>query len=83
MICFQAAVVLTDTIRKQNSSRISRFTTPVGYQQITQDMMLSRDDTRLKLVRFETEHLRRAIPMRVATRLNYGIVNILNIVIEC
>ncbi|XP_061395337.1 uncharacterized protein LOC133330956 [Musca vetustissima] len=68
----QAAVVLTDIIRNQNISGISKFTTPLGYQQITRDMRLSRDDVRLKLVRFQTEHIRRAIPMKVVTRLNYG-----------
>lgn len=35
-------------------------------------MLLSRNDTRLQLVRFEREHLRRAIPMKVATRQNFG-----------
>lgn len=38
-------------------------------------MVLSRDDQRLKLVRFETEHLQRAIPMKVATRNHYGNYN--------
>ncbi|ALC41331.1 CG3092 [Drosophila busckii] len=68
----QAAIVMTDIIRKQSGDEISEFTTPVGYQQITRDMLLSRNDTRLKLVRFNMEHLRRAIPMKVATRQNYG-----------
>ncbi|XP_073837410.1 uncharacterized protein [Musca autumnalis] len=68
----QAAVVITDIIRQQNLKSISKFTTPLGYQQITRDMMLSRDDTRLKLVRFQTEHIRRAIPMKVVTKYNYG-----------
>lgn len=72
---FQAAVVLTDIIRNQNMSGISKFTTPLGYQQITRDMMLSRDDVRLKLVRFDTEHIRRAIPMKVVTKVNYGKLN--------
>ncbi|KAH8252581.1 hypothetical protein KR032_000654, partial [Drosophila birchii] len=68
----QAAVVLTDIIRLQQADRISEFTTPVGFQQITRDMLLSRNDTRLQLVRFQSEHLRRAIPMKVATRQNFG-----------
>ncbi|XP_058976699.1 uncharacterized protein LOC131801775 [Musca domestica] len=68
----KAAVVLTDIIRNQNLTSISKFTTPLGYQQITRDMMLSRDDVRLKLVRFDTEHIRRAIPMKVVTKVNYG-----------
>ena len=68
----QAAVVLTDTIRHQDAHRIRKFTTPIGFQQITRDMLLSRSDTRLKLVRFNTEHLRRAIPMKVTTKRNYG-----------
>lgn len=68
----QAAVVLTDIIRLQQAERISDFTTPVGFQQITRDMLLSRNDTRLQLVRFQREHLRRAIPMKVATRQNFG-----------
>ncbi|XP_017018801.1 uncharacterized protein [Drosophila kikkawai] len=68
----QAAVVLTDIIRLQQADRISDFTTPVGFQQITRDMLLSRNDTRLQLVRFQREHLRRAIPMKVATRQNFG-----------
>uniref|UniRef100_A0A1B0BRR6 Uncharacterized protein n=1 Tax=Glossina palpalis gambiensis TaxID=67801 RepID=A0A1B0BRR6_9MUSC len=67
-----AAVVLTDIIRNQNTTQVGRFTTPIGFQQITRDMVLSRNDTRLKLVRFDPEHLRRAIPMKVATRHNYG-----------
>ncbi|XP_065360793.1 uncharacterized protein LOC135954534 [Calliphora vicina] len=67
----QAAVVLTNIIRDQNALKIRQFTTPTGYQQITQDMMLSRNDIRLKLVRFEAEHLRRAIPMKVTTKQNY------------
>ncbi|XP_019893934.2 uncharacterized protein LOC101894722 isoform X1 [Musca domestica] len=67
-----AAVVLTDIIRNQDMSTISKLTTPLGYQQITRDMMLSRDDVRLKLVRFDTEHIRRAIPMKVVTKVNYG-----------
>ncbi|XP_016996512.2 uncharacterized protein [Drosophila takahashii] len=68
----QAAIVMTDIIRQQSAERISEFTTPVGFQQITRDMLLSRNDTRLQLVRFEREHLRRAIPMKVATRQNFG-----------
>uniref|UniRef100_A0A1A9VHC7 Uncharacterized protein n=1 Tax=Glossina austeni TaxID=7395 RepID=A0A1A9VHC7_GLOAU len=68
----QAAVVLTNIIRNQNTTQVGRFTTPIGFQQITRDMILSRNDTRLKLVRFDPEHLRRAIPMKVATRHNYG-----------
>ncbi|KAH8298521.1 hypothetical protein KR044_009482, partial [Drosophila immigrans] len=68
----QAAIVMTDIIRRQSSDKIGEFTTPVGFQQITRDMLLSRNDSRLQLVRFEKEHLRRAIPMKVATRQNYG-----------
>ncbi|TDG49353.1 hypothetical protein AWZ03_004221 [Drosophila navojoa] len=68
----QAAIVMTDIIRQQSAEKISEFTTPVGFQQITRDMLLSRNDSRLQLVRFEHEHLRRAIPMKVATRQNYG-----------
>ncbi|KAH8401128.1 hypothetical protein KR009_003164 [Drosophila setifemur] len=68
----QAAIVMTDIIRQQSAERISEFTTPVGFQQITRDMLLSRNDTRLQLVRFQREHLRRSIPMRVATRQNFG-----------
>ncbi|XP_037715595.1 uncharacterized protein LOC119550747 [Drosophila subpulchrella] len=68
----QAAIVMTDIIRQQSAERISEYTTPVGFQQITRDMLLSRNDTRLQLVRFEREHLRRAIPMKVATRQNFG-----------
>lgn len=68
----QAAIVMTDIIRQQSAEKIGEFTTPVGFQQITRDMLLSRDDSRLQLVRFDREHLRRAIPMRVATRQNYG-----------
>ncbi|EDV56764.1 uncharacterized protein LOC6547684 [Drosophila erecta] len=68
----QAAIVMTDIIRQQSADKISEFTTPVGFQQITRDMLLSRNDTRLQLVRFEREHLRRAIPMKVATRQNFG-----------
>ncbi|KAI8126169.1 hypothetical protein FF38_09192 [Lucilia cuprina] len=68
----QAAVVLTDIIRDQNTLKVREFTTPIGYKQITEDMSLSRNDTRLKLVRFKTEHLRRAIPMKVTTKHIYG-----------
>lgn len=68
----QAAIVMTDIIRQQSAEKISEFTTPVGFQQITRDMLLSRNDTRLQLVRFQREHLRRAIPMKVATRQNFG-----------
>ncbi|XP_022222998.2 uncharacterized protein LOC111074505 [Drosophila obscura] len=68
----QAAVVMTDIIRQQSSEKISDYTTPVGFQQITRDMLLSRDDSRLQLVRFQKEHLRRAIPMKVARRQNFG-----------
>lgn len=68
----QAAIVMTNIIRQQSAEKIGEFTTPVGFQQITRDMLLSRDDSRLQLVRFDREHLRRAIPMRVATRQNYG-----------
>lgn len=68
----QAAIVMTDIIRQQSAEKIGEFTTPVGFQQITRDMLLSRNDSRLQLVRFNREHLRRAIPMRVATRQNFG-----------
>ncbi|XP_064536093.1 uncharacterized protein LOC135426747 [Drosophila montana] len=68
----QAAIVMTDIIRQQSADKISEYTTPVGFQQITRDMLLSRNDSRLQLVRFEKEHLRRAIPMKVATRQNFG-----------
>lgn len=65
-------MVLTNIIRNQSTLQMKQFTTPFGYKQITRDMLLSKNDSRLKLVRFETEHLRRAIPMRVATKENYG-----------
>ncbi|XP_060665235.1 uncharacterized protein LOC132797523 [Drosophila nasuta] len=68
----QAAIVMTDIIRQQRVNKIGEFTTAVGFQQITRDMLLSRNDSRLQLVRFKKEHLRRAIPMKVATRKNYG-----------
>ncbi|XP_034650900.1 uncharacterized protein LOC117890257 [Drosophila subobscura] len=68
----QAAIVMTDIIRLQSAEKISEYTTPVGFQQITRDMLLSRDDSRLQLVRFQKEHLRRAIPMKVARRQNFG-----------
>uniref|UniRef100_W8B092 Uncharacterized protein n=2 Tax=Ceratitis capitata TaxID=7213 RepID=W8B092_CERCA len=68
----QAAIVITDIIRSQDTGGISQFTTPVGFQQITRDMLLSRNDSRLKLVKFDTEHIRKAIPMKVATRKNFG-----------
>ncbi|EDW05172.1 GH22570 [Drosophila grimshawi] len=68
----QAAIVMTDIIRQQGAEQLSELTTPVGFQQITRDMLLSRNDTRLQLVRFEKEHIRRAIPMKVATRKNFG-----------
>ncbi|XP_067645427.1 uncharacterized protein [Eurosta solidaginis] len=68
----QAAIVITDIIRNQSTGKVSKFTTPVGFQQITRDMLLSRNDSRLRLVNFETEHLRKAIPMKVATRKNFG-----------
>ncbi|XP_037931093.1 uncharacterized protein LOC119668072 [Teleopsis dalmanni] len=68
----QAAIVITDIIRDQQTSRIGQFTTPIGFQQITRDMLLSRNDTRLKLIKFSPEHLRKAIPMKVSTRKNFG-----------
>lgn len=67
--------MLTDIIRNNKTDRVERFTTPIGYQQITRDMVLSRNDQRLRLVRFETEHLQRAIPMKVVTKTHYGMIS--------
>ncbi|XP_001360391.4 uncharacterized protein [Drosophila pseudoobscura] len=68
----QAAVVVTDIIRQQSPEKMSTYTTPVGFQQISRDMLLSRNDNRLQLIRFQREHLRRAIPMKVARRQSFG-----------
>ncbi|XP_033246422.1 uncharacterized protein LOC117187735 [Drosophila miranda] len=68
----QAAIVVTDIIRQQSPEKMSTYTTPVGLQQITRDMLLSRNDNRLQLIRFQREHLRRAIPTKVARRQSFG-----------
>ncbi|XP_017489140.1 PREDICTED: uncharacterized protein LOC108377392 [Rhagoletis zephyria] len=68
----QAVIVMTDIIRNQSTGKLGQFTTPVGFQQISRDMLLSRNDSRLRLVKFDTEHIRKAIPMKVATRKNFG-----------
>ncbi|XP_055844027.1 uncharacterized protein LOC129910616 [Episyrphus balteatus] len=62
----QSATVMTDCIREQDQLSISNFTTPIGYQQITRDMQLSKNDARLRLVRFRYQDFHRAIPMKVA-----------------
>ncbi|XP_055915448.1 uncharacterized protein LOC129948463 [Eupeodes corollae] len=61
----QAASVMTDFIRKQDQLSIGHFTTPIGYEQITNDMNFSKNDARIKLLHFRFEDIHRAVPVHV------------------
>lgn len=65
----KAAIIMTDLIRIKCPNRIRSCSTPLGYKQINHDLMSS--DYRMNLMRFERNHVRRAIPVKVQLVKHY------------
>lgn len=67
----QAAAVLTDFVRRRRFRNVERCTTPMGFKQIKHDLLDGTFDWRLKMMRFEKNHIRRAIPLKVQLLPHY------------
>ncbi|KAH8305965.1 hypothetical protein KR018_007346, partial [Drosophila ironensis] len=67
----QAAAVVTDFVRRRRISNVERCTTPMGFKQLRHDLLTSSVDWRLNLMRFERQHIRRAIPLKVQLLRHY------------
>ncbi|KAH8327122.1 hypothetical protein KR074_003138 [Drosophila pseudoananassae] len=67
----QAAAVLTDFVRRRRTRNVERCTTPMGFKQIKHDLLEGTFDWRLKMMRFEKNHFRRAIPLKVQLLPHY------------
>lgn len=67
----QAAAVLTDFVRRRRTQNVERCTTPMGFKQIKHDLLDGPFDWRLKMMRFEKNHFRRAIPLKVQLLPHY------------
>ncbi|XP_032571280.1 uncharacterized protein LOC6615682 isoform X1 [Drosophila sechellia] len=67
----QAAAVFTDFVRRRRNRNVERCSTPMGFKQIKHDLLDDPPDWRLKLMRFEKEHFRRAIPLKVQLLRHY------------
>ncbi|BFG05836.1 uncharacterized protein DMAD_04480 [Drosophila madeirensis] len=68
----QAALIITDFIRRQRSRNVERCSTPMGYKQICHDLIDGAHDWRLHMMRFERHHIYRAIPLKVQLLRHYG-----------
>ncbi|EDV56775.2 uncharacterized protein LOC6547439 [Drosophila erecta] len=67
----QAAAVFTDFVRRRRNRNVERCSTPMGFKQIKHDLLDDPPDWRLKMMRFEKEHFRRAIPLKVQLLRHY------------
>ncbi|XP_020800613.1 uncharacterized protein LOC110177962 [Drosophila serrata] len=67
----QAAVVFTDFVRRRRNRNVERCSTPMGFKQIKHDLLDDPTDWRLDLMRFERNHIRRAIPLKVQLLRHY------------
>ncbi|XP_017018817.1 uncharacterized protein [Drosophila kikkawai] len=67
----QAAVVFTDFVRRRRNRNVERCSTPMGFKQIKHDLLDDPADWRLDLMRFERDHIRRAIPLKVQLLRHY------------
>ncbi|KAH8290243.1 hypothetical protein KR054_001386 [Drosophila jambulina] len=67
----QAAVVFTDFVRRRRNRNVERCSTPMGFKQIKHDLLDDPADWRLELLRFERNHIRRAIPLKVQLLRHY------------
>lgn len=56
---------MTQMVRANEMVNIQRFTTPNGYSQITNDILMSRNDPRLKMLVLRNEDIRRTIPIQI------------------
>lgn len=56
---------LTDHVRSNQMHEIQRITTPKGFVQIANDMLVSKDDPRIRMMHFRWDDIRRTIPVRV------------------
>ncbi|KAH8253716.1 hypothetical protein KR032_006592 [Drosophila birchii] len=68
----QAAVVFTDFVRRRRNRNVERCSTPMGFKQIKHDLLDDPADWRLDLMRFERNHIKRAIPMKVQLLRHYN-----------
>nr|XP_016928140.1 uncharacterized protein LOC108008753 [Drosophila suzukii] len=67
----QAAAVFTDFVRRRRNRNVERCSTPMGFKQIKHDLLDDPPDWRLKMMRFEKVHFRRAIPLKVQLLRHY------------
>ncbi|KAH8401123.1 hypothetical protein KR009_003160 [Drosophila setifemur] len=67
----QAAAVLTDFVRRRRVRNVERCSTPMGFKQIKHDLLDDAPDWRLNMMRFDSNHIRRAIPLKVQMLRHY------------
>ncbi|XP_030387469.1 uncharacterized protein LOC115634063 [Scaptodrosophila lebanonensis] len=67
----KAAVVITEIIRQKDPNHIARCTTPLGFKQIKHDLADETENTPLQLMRFQRQHIKRAIPVTVRLMRHY------------
>ncbi|XP_022222999.2 uncharacterized protein LOC111074506 [Drosophila obscura] len=68
----QAALIITDFVRRHRSRNVERCSTPMGYKQISHDLIDGARDWRLNMMRFERQHIYRSIPLKVQLLRHYG-----------
>ncbi|XP_017077649.1 uncharacterized protein LOC108112332 [Drosophila eugracilis] len=67
----EAAAVFTDFVRRRRNRNVERCSTPMGFQQVKNDLLEDPLDWRLTMMRFEKHHFRRAIPLKVQLLWHY------------
>ncbi|EDW31751.1 GL11282 [Drosophila persimilis] len=66
------ALIITDFIRRKRARNVERCSTPMGYKQISHDLIDGTHDWRLQMMRFERRHIHRVIPLKVQLLQHYG-----------
>lgn len=56
---------MSQLVRGGDLLNIERLTTPNGFRQITRDIVVSKNDPRLKMLMLRAEDIRRTIPVKV------------------
>lgn len=56
---------MSQMVRGGDFLNIERLTTPTGFRQITHDIVVSKNDPRLKMLMLRTQDIRRTIPVKV------------------
>lgn len=56
---------MSQLVRGGDLLNIEKLTTPNGFRQITHDIVVSKNDPRLKMLMLRTQDIRRTIPVRV------------------